>query len=123
MNSYEFEVAAKNVVIDMLAKRGIKAKIEDLQLVWFTHLLGNKKCMIYGEVMRTCTRKSRTRSTAIWSMRICIRSWITRNCTATSCTSTLIISLNKKVWGSQAQRPALQVVTVRHQQNEGRKRR
>lgn len=51
MTSYEFEVAAKNVVIDMLAKRGIEAKIEDLQLVWFTHLLGNKKCMIYGPVM------------------------------------------------------------------------
>lgn len=51
MNSYEFEVAAKNVVIDMLAKRGIEAKIEDLHLVWFTHLLGNKKCMIYGECM------------------------------------------------------------------------
>ena len=44
MTSYNFEVAAKNVVIDMLAKRGI-------QLVWFTHLLGNKKCMIYGEPM------------------------------------------------------------------------
>lgn len=51
MTSYEFEVAAKNVVINMLAKRGIEAKIEDLQLVWFTHLLGNKKCMIYGPVM------------------------------------------------------------------------
>ena len=51
MNSYEFEVAAKNVVIDMLAKRGIEASIDELQLVWFTHLLGNKKCMIYGPVM------------------------------------------------------------------------
>ena len=51
MTSYEFEVAAKNVVINMLAKRGIEAKIEDLQLVWFTHLLGNKKCMTYGPVM------------------------------------------------------------------------
>lgn len=51
MDSYEFEKAAKNVVIDMLAKRGIDAKIEDLNLVWFTHLLGNKKCMIWGEPM------------------------------------------------------------------------
>jgi len=51
MTSYEFEVAAKNVVIEMLAKRGIEAKIEDLNLVWFTHLLGNKKCMIWGEPM------------------------------------------------------------------------
>jgi hypothetical protein len=51
MTSYEFEVAAKNAVIEMLAKRGIDAKIEDLQLTWFTHLLGNKKCMIWGEPM------------------------------------------------------------------------
>ena len=51
MTSYEFEVAAKNVVIDMLAKRGIEVKIQDLNLVWFTHLLGNKKCMIWGEPM------------------------------------------------------------------------
>ena len=51
MNSYEFEKAAKNIVIEMLAKHGIEAKIEDLQLVWFTHLLGNKKCMIWGEPM------------------------------------------------------------------------
>lgn len=51
MTSYEFEVAAKNAVIDMLARRAIDAKIEDLNLVWFTHLLGNKKCMIYGPVM------------------------------------------------------------------------
>ena len=51
MTSYEFERAAKNIVIDMLARRGTKATIEDLNLVWFTHLLGNKKCMIYGEVM------------------------------------------------------------------------
>lgn len=51
MTSYEFEKAAKNVVIEMLAKRGIEATMEDLQLVWFTHLLGNKKCMIYGECM------------------------------------------------------------------------
>lgn len=51
MTSYEFEKAAKNVVIEMLARRGVTATIEDLQLVWFTHLLGNKKCMIYGECM------------------------------------------------------------------------
>lgn len=51
MTSYEFEVAAKNVVIDMLARRGIECKIEDLNLVWFTHLLGNKKCMVWGEPM------------------------------------------------------------------------
>lgn len=51
MTSYDFEKAAKNVVIDMLKRQGIDATIEDLQLVWFTHLLGNKKCMVYGPVM------------------------------------------------------------------------
>ena len=30
MTSYEFEKAAKNIVIDMLARRGTKATIEDL---------------------------------------------------------------------------------------------
>lgn len=51
MTSYEFEKAAKNVVADMLKKRGIDVTARDLELVWFTHLLGNKKCMIYGEKM------------------------------------------------------------------------
>ena len=51
ISSYDFEKGAKNLVIQMLAKRGIDAKIEELQLVWFSHLLGNKKCMIWGECM------------------------------------------------------------------------
>lgn len=51
MNSYDFEKAAKRIVIDMLARRGTEAKIEDLNLVWFSHLLGNKKCMVWGEPM------------------------------------------------------------------------
>lgn len=51
MNSYEFEVAAKNAVIKELAKIDIAAGIADLNLVWFTHLVGNKKCMIWGECM------------------------------------------------------------------------
>lgn len=51
MTSYEFEKAAKNAVIDALAKRGIEASIQDLEFVWFSHLIGSKKCLIYGEVM------------------------------------------------------------------------
>ena len=51
MTSYEFEVAAKNVVIEMMARRGVECNIKDLNLVWFTHLLGNKKCMIWGDCM------------------------------------------------------------------------
>ena len=43
MTSYEFEVAAKNAVIDIFND----LRIEDIQLVWFTHTLGNKKCCLY----------------------------------------------------------------------------
>ena len=51
MTSREFENAARRMVINMLADRGIKAEADELQLVWFSHLLGNKKCMVYGPVM------------------------------------------------------------------------
>ncbi len=51
MSSYEFEVAAKNAVIAALAERDILVTIKDLELVWFAHLLGNKKCLIYGREM------------------------------------------------------------------------
>lgn len=51
MTSEEFEKIAKDIVIEMLAVRGTEASAEDLNLVWFTHLLGNKKCMIYGDCM------------------------------------------------------------------------
>lgn len=47
MNSYEFEVAAKQAVIRMLVDNDIMVTIRDLQLVWFTHVVGNKKCMIF----------------------------------------------------------------------------
>lgn len=51
MTSYEFEKAAKNAVIDALARRGIEADIQELEFVWFAHIIGNKKCLIYGECM------------------------------------------------------------------------
>lgn len=51
MTSYEFEVAAKNAVICMLENRGIEADITDLHLTWFVHLIGNKKCMVWGPPM------------------------------------------------------------------------
>ena len=48
MTSYEFEVAAKNAAIEAIKYRyNIDVDIEDINLVWFTHLLGNKKCMLY----------------------------------------------------------------------------
>lgn len=51
MTSYEFEVAAKNAVIAALKDMDILVTIEDLQLVWFCHILGNKKALIYGNDM------------------------------------------------------------------------
>lgn len=52
MTSYEFEVAAKNAVAKVLEEDyDIMVSIKDLELVWFTHVIGNKKCMIYGREM------------------------------------------------------------------------
>ena len=51
MTSYEFEVAAKNAVIKALKEKDILVTIEDLQLVWFCHLVGNKKALIWGKEM------------------------------------------------------------------------
>ena len=47
MTSYEFEVAAKNAVLKVLEEEfDILLSIQDLELVWFTHVIGNKKCLI-----------------------------------------------------------------------------
>lgn len=51
MTSYEFEVAAKNAVIAELKQYDIDTSIEELHLTWFVHLIGNKKCMIWGQPM------------------------------------------------------------------------
>lgn len=51
MTSYEFEVAAKNAVIDNFFWDDKKPDISELELVWFTHVLGNKKCLIWGRPM------------------------------------------------------------------------
>lgn len=51
MRSRDFEQTAMRIVVDMLAKRGIEAEPNDLQLVWYAHVIGNKKCLIYGECM------------------------------------------------------------------------
>ena len=48
MTSYEFEKAAKNAVIRTL---GDDIAIDRLDLVWFSHTLGNKKCLIWGPEM------------------------------------------------------------------------
>lgn len=51
MTGREFENAAKNVVQDMLMSRGVASSLDDLHLVWYSYLLGDYKCMIYGPVM------------------------------------------------------------------------
>ena len=48
MTSYDFEKAAKNAVIDVL---GEDIFIDQLEMVWFAHELGHKKCTIWGEPM------------------------------------------------------------------------
>lgn len=45
MTNYEFEKATKNAVIKVL---GEDIEISRLELVWFTHVLGYKKCTIWG---------------------------------------------------------------------------
>ena len=45
MTSYEFEKAAKNAVIQTLNEN---IGIDQLDLVWFAHELGYKKCTIWG---------------------------------------------------------------------------
>lgn len=54
MTSYEFEVAAKNAVLKVLSEEfDILLSIRDLELVWFSHVIGNKKCLIYSREMGT----------------------------------------------------------------------
>ena len=48
MKSYDFEKAAKNAVIDAM---GEDIVINQLEIVWFAHELGYKKCTIWGEPM------------------------------------------------------------------------
>lgn len=47
MTSYEFEVAAKNAVIKCIKEHhGERYTIEDINMVWFAHVLGNKKAIL-----------------------------------------------------------------------------
>ena len=48
MTSYDFEKAAKNAVISALDE---SIDISQLDMVWFAHELGYKKCTIWGEPM------------------------------------------------------------------------
>lgn len=49
MTSYEFEKAAKRAVVYFMKERHcLNVAFENLQLVWFGHVLGNKKCLLYA---------------------------------------------------------------------------
>lgn len=49
MTSYEFEKAAKNAVVKIMAEQfGQKVSFRNLQFVWFAHELGYKKCTLYA---------------------------------------------------------------------------
>lgn len=54
MTSYEFEKAAKNAVIQTLSEN---ISIDQLDIVWFAHELGYKKCTIWGQPMGTDMQK------------------------------------------------------------------
>ena len=52
MTSYEFEKVAKNAVIKALREKlGFDLSVEELQFVWFAHILGYKKCTVYAPRM------------------------------------------------------------------------
>ena len=50
MTSYDFEKTAKNAVIEVLKATTThnNIAINELDLVWFAHELGYKKCTIWG---------------------------------------------------------------------------
>lgn len=47
MTSYDFEVVAKNAVIEVIREKyGEEYDITGIQMVWFAHVLGNKKAIL-----------------------------------------------------------------------------
>lgn len=54
MTSNEFEKIAKEEVIRaMKSELGTTVSPDELELTWFNHTLGNKKCMLWGKPMGT----------------------------------------------------------------------
>lgn len=52
MTSYEFEVAAKNAAIDLIEYHTREqVPIEKVHTVWFAHVLGHKKCLLFAETI------------------------------------------------------------------------
>lgn len=46
MTTYEFEVAAKNAVLDKYFAGNSDVSIADIHVVWMAHVLGYKKCLL-----------------------------------------------------------------------------
>ena len=47
MSTNEFEVLAKNMVIEIAKERyNIEVRFDDLEFTWFAHELGYKKCTL-----------------------------------------------------------------------------
>lgn len=53
MTSDEFEIVAKNAVVNELKNYGIYTDISKLDFFCFAHKVGHKKCTIWGPPMRT----------------------------------------------------------------------
>lgn len=52
MTSYEFEKVAKNAVVKLMKeKHNIDLTVQELDLVWFAHELGYKKCTLYAKAL------------------------------------------------------------------------
>lgn len=52
MTSYEFEVAAKNAVIAVIRQEyDDEYNIQQIQMVWFAHVLGNKRAILIDNGM------------------------------------------------------------------------
>ena len=50
MTSYEFEKVAKNAVVKLMKeKHTIELTVQELDLVWFAHELGYKKCTLWAQ--------------------------------------------------------------------------
>ena len=50
MTSYEFEKVAKNAVVKLMKeKHNIDLTVRELDLVWFAHELGYKKCTLWAQ--------------------------------------------------------------------------
>lgn len=50
MTSYEFEKVAKNAVVKLMKeKHNIDLTVQELDLVWFAHELGYKKCTLWAQ--------------------------------------------------------------------------